>query len=188
MTITSLPQIPSSRTARAPRAVRNLPARPPVEHLWSHPGATRRRLDPADRREHVAAVMFPLSESEQHRISDDLGAGWTLVDGRRADHPDAVLLPPCSRQTTAALRARFPDAQLIVVDSPTDLSEADHLALGPIARTLEAGADVYVADVHGAALSCQRTAIGPGRPPPTRDQVRRELVAAFDRTTIGAVA
>ena len=86
----------------------------------------------------VAAAMFPVAAAERMALMTALGDGWEVQDGRRVERADAVLLLPCSGQTVAAVRRRFPDARIVLVDSP--LESATHPA-GPIHRVLEAGAD-----------------------------------------------
>ena len=92
--------------------------------------------------------MFPLSASECLGLAEVLGPRWRVVDGRRVDAADLVLLRPCSAPTTAAVRALFAAARLIVLDVAGD--EATPTP-GPVSRALEAGADVYLVEPGGRA-------------------------------------
>jgi hypothetical protein len=105
-------------------------------------------IDPlADAR--LAAVMFPASAGELAALVRTLGRGWTVQDGRRVDRAAVVFARPCSIQTIAGLRRRFPDARIVVVESP--IPGLSHL-VGPIQRLLQAGADQFVtADGRRAA-------------------------------------
>ncbi len=96
----------------------------------------------------VAAAMFPVAAAERMALMTALGDGWEVQDGRRVERADAVLLLPCSGQTVAAVRRRFPDARIVLVDSP--LESATHPA-GPIHRVLEAGADLYLPHIADIA-------------------------------------
>jgi hypothetical protein len=60
-----------------------------------------------------------------------------------------VLLRPCSSQTVAAVCRRFPDARIVVVEGmPFDGAIR---VRGPIQRLLEAGADLYLAEMGSMA-------------------------------------
>lgn len=96
----------------------------------------------------VATVMFATSPAERAALQAQLGSGWAIVDSRVVDRVDAVLMPPCSEQTTRAVRALFPDARLIVIDSTDDGCEA---RWGPVERALAAGADLYSCRTSPAA-------------------------------------
>jgi hypothetical protein len=92
--------------------------------------------------------MFPVAATERMALANALGDGWEVQDGRRVERADTVLVLPCRSQTVAAVRRRFPDARIVVVDSP--LEGATHLP-GPIQRALEAGVDLYLA--HTASIA-----------------------------------
>ena len=99
------------------------------------------RGDPPTGRPHrQLAVMFRLEPAEWNALSNELGAGWCVVDGRNVDRAEAVVMLPCSEQTTRAVRNLFPDARLIVID---DAAESCSHPSGPVQRVLAAGADVY---------------------------------------------
>ena len=103
---------------------------------------------PPDGRPLVAAVLLPLTLSEHCGLVEELGPRWQVVDGRRVDDADVVLMFVCSPQTTAAVRGLFPTARLIVVDSASD---DDTPSVGPVRRTLNAGADVYTVEAGPSA-------------------------------------
>ena len=97
----------------------------------------------------VAAVMFPIDAKERMALASAFGGGWEVRDGRNTERAAAVLLRPCSSQTVAAVRRRFPDARIVVVegtpfDGTTQLRRA-------VQRLLEAGADLYLAEVGSMA-------------------------------------
>jgi len=72
-----------------------------------------------------------------------LGSSWLLTDADTRDvHPDVVIIRPCSPQTIAGLRRRFPDAVLAAVEQ--DETEPG-LSRMPVTRMLEAGLDRYAA-------------------------------------------
>ena len=90
--------------------------------------------------EHVAAVMFPAGATERAALAASLGHDWTALDGRRIDHAAAVFVRPCSVQTIAGIRRRFPEAHIVIVES--SVPGRTHL-VGPVQRLLQAGADQY---------------------------------------------
>lgn len=108
-------------------------------------------------RQKQLAVMFPLSPAEVLGLSEELAPEWSLVDSRAVEEPDAVLLPPCSWQTTAAVRTTFPKARLIVVDPAIDGPRS--LVDGPVHRALTAGADLYT--FEGRRLRPERSSVPP---------------------------
>lgn len=94
-----------------------------------------------DRRRVVAG--FPLSAPAVGRIQELVGGGCEIVDIRRADGRERlVLAPPVSPQLLARLKSAFPDARIVIVE----LSDADYGVRlgGPVTRALDAGADGYV--------------------------------------------
>ena len=97
----------------------------------------------------MAAVMFPINPMERMALAAALGGGWEFQDGRSTERAAAVLLRPCSSQTVAAVRRRFPDARIVVVeDAPFDGATQ---VRSQIRRLLEAGADVYLAEMGSMA-------------------------------------
>ena len=104
--------------------------------LVSADGGADRQQPPVRR----VAVMFPLPAADCSALSEALGAGWTVVDGRDVEAADAVLMLPCSEQTTVAVRNLFPEARLIVIDAADDDCTR---ASGPVEPCLAAGADLY---------------------------------------------
>ena len=98
--------------------------------------------------ERVAAVMFRLSGPEGSALAAAMGEGWAVRDARQVEDPDAVLLRPCSSQTVGAVRRRYPEARIIVLDTP--IGGADR-GQGPIQRALEAGADLYLSQASAQA-------------------------------------
>ncbi|MCU1454278.1 MAG: hypothetical protein JWN46_2424 [Acidimicrobiales bacterium] len=88
----------------------------------------------------LVAVTFPLRPEERAVLLQLLGPGAVVADSRVAEHPDLVLVTPCSVQTMTKLREQYRDATIVVTD--TSLSPAASRT-GPVARLLEAGADEY---------------------------------------------
>jgi hypothetical protein len=64
----------------------------------------------------VAAVMYPLDRCEATALHAQLGAPWTIAEGRYCEDPDLVIVRPSSPQTIAGLRHRFPTARLIAIE------------------------------------------------------------------------
>jgi hypothetical protein len=100
-------------------------------------------IDGAHPGERVAAVMFPADALERTTLAGTLGPGWTALDGRKVDRAGAVFVRPCSIQTVAGVRRRFPDARIVVVES--SVPGTTH-RVGPIQRLLQAGADQYLTE------------------------------------------
>ena len=96
----------------------------------------------------VVAVMFPLPLVERKLLANIFDDGWEFDDARKVERPAAVLLRPCSSQTIAAVRRRFPDARIVVVETP--LYGGSYLA-SPDEKALEVGADLYL--VEGGSLA-----------------------------------
>ena len=93
----------------------------------------------ADRRTVVTAL--PLKRDARQRLADQLGA--RVFDVRDpVDHADLVLTPACSPQLIGALRAKYPGAQVIVVE--LDDWDMDIALPGPVKRILRGGATAYV--------------------------------------------
>lgn len=88
--------------------------------------------------------MFHLSSAARAALCEELGVGWSVVDGRNVDQAEVVLMLPCSEQTTRAVRNLFPEARLIVIDSTIECCPPRS---GPVQRVLQAGADVYACQV-----------------------------------------
>ena len=81
-----------------------------------------------------------------------------LVDVREViDDAAAVLAPPCSPQTLAALQRTYPSARVVVVE----LADDEHgIELGgPVMRSLEAGAEGYLTASSLADLARQLTTV-----------------------------
>lgn len=130
----------SEETGLRPREAQSKPLRDGAADLASVTG------NPTNR---VAAVMFPIDPRERMALTAAFGGGWEVHDGRSTERAAAVLLRPCSSQTVAAVRRRFPDALIVAVeDSPFDDATP---VRGPIQRLLEAGADLYLAEVGSMA-------------------------------------
>jgi hypothetical protein len=85
--------------------------------------------------------MFPASESDRALLGAALGDGWDLRDGRHVDHAGLVVVRPAGPQTLQGLRARFPQARIVVVELPDDRQGGQ---AGPVRRALGAGANEYL--------------------------------------------
>jgi len=122
------------------RDATNQRPRPLAEPGPAAPGGAGARYRPvrARRRRDVPARPF-----ERKLLADTLDEGWEFRDARRVEDAAAVLLRPCSTQTVAAVRRRFPDARIIVVEPP--VLDGSYVA-SPVERALEVGADVYLAE------------------------------------------
>ncbi|APX33466.1 hypothetical protein BH708_12905 [Brachybacterium sp. P6-10-X1] len=91
----------------------------------------------------VVATAMELSEGSRQRISEELGAGYIVLDLHEApSSADVLLVPPISPQLVGALRGQFPDARLLVTEIE-DEELGVHYA-GPVGRMLEAGASGYL--------------------------------------------
>jgi len=88
-----------------------------------------------------AAVTYPLDEHETRLLHQHLGPEWEIVDARRCDDADLVLMRPCSPRAVSGLRRRFPNADLIAIES--DWAASFGSGQGPIGRALAAGLDGY---------------------------------------------
>jgi hypothetical protein len=84
--------------------------------------------------------MFPADPAERAALAASLGHDWTALDGRKMNHAAAVFVRPCSVQTIAGIRRRFPAAHIVIVES--SVPGRTHL-VGPVQRLLQAGADQY---------------------------------------------
>jgi hypothetical protein len=93
--------------------------------------------------------MYRATPEERRAIADVMGQGWDVLDGRVVDRAAVVFIRPCSWQTIAGVRTRFPDARLVVVDSA--LGGSSYVA-GPVRRALAAGADEYLGMTEGGAV------------------------------------
>lgn len=111
----------------------------------------------------LAAVAYTMSDNEARLLAQHLGAEWDVVDGRDCDHPDLVLVRPCSPQTVAGLRRRFPDTELVALEPGWPAGPAR----GPIGRARAAGLDAYalgLADMRVGATDRQHGGVSrPGR-------------------------
>jgi hypothetical protein len=115
-------------------------------------------IGPPERR--VAAVMYPLDRSEAAALQGQLGAAWTIAEGRHCEDPDLVIVRPSSPQTIAGLRQRFPTARLIAIEpTPADPAATN----GPISRALAAGLDRYFLDVKDLSSAVDNRATRPCR-------------------------
>ncbi|GGN08587.1 hypothetical protein GCM10009721_40560 [Terrabacter tumescens] len=91
----------------------------------------------------VVATATKLSKAARQRLSDELGAGYVVLDLLKAPtSADVVLTHPVSPQLLGSLRMMFPDARIIVTEIEDD--ELGVSAPGPVSRLLDAGASAYL--------------------------------------------
>lgn len=115
-------------------------------------------------------VAFPLSRKARARLVDRLGSGTELVDIRKADGTEeVVIVPSVSRQLVGRVRSQFPASRVLVVEVTDDEHGVD--LGGPVGRALAAGADAY-----GVAGSLDELAALVGADEPA-ESAERELAA-----------
>lgn len=118
--------------------------------------------DTADDHEHpptyddvtVVATAMKLSATARRALAAELGPNYVVLDMRAAPaSADVVLLPPCSPQLVGNIRSVFPEARVIVTE--IDDPEIGISYQGPIRRTLDAGAETYLAATAVPVLAKQ---------------------------------
>ena len=105
----------------------------------------------------TVVCAIPLDGEARARLATMLG-NVELIDVREVvDDAAAVLAPPCSPQTLAALQRSYPSAKVVVVE----LFDAEHgVDLGgPVSRSLDAGAEGYLTATSLADLARQLTSV-----------------------------
>jgi len=91
----------------------------------------------------VVATAMRLSPAVRRRLSDDLGTDYLVLDLHEApDTTDVLLIHPISPQLLGRLRARFPQARVVVTE--IDDEELGVSYTGPVSRLLDAGASAYL--------------------------------------------
>ncbi len=85
--------------------------------------------------------MFPLPPLDERAALAALCGAGEVRDSTDTDTADVVVLRPSSPQTVMAVRRRFPEARLVVIDEP---ASGVHVA-GPVTRLCDAGVDAYLA-------------------------------------------
>ena len=105
----------------------------------------------------TVVCAIPLDEVARTQLGAMLG-NVELIDVRDVvDDAAAVLAPPCSPQTLAALQRCYPSAKVVVVE----LFDDEHgIELGgPVTRSLDAGAGGYLTASSLADLARQLTSV-----------------------------
>ncbi|WGW11647.1 hypothetical protein LWF01_16375 [Saxibacter everestensis] len=91
----------------------------------------------------VVATAMSLSGSARRRLSDEFGSDYIVLDLNEApESTDVLLTNPISLQLIGHLRARFPQARVII--SEIDDEELGVNYTGPVSRLLSAGASAYL--------------------------------------------
>ena len=105
----------------------------------------------------VVVCAIPLDDGARQLLAGMLG-NVELIDVRVVvDDAAAVLAPPCSPQTLAALQSTYPSAKVVVVE----LFDDEHgIELGgPVTRSLDAGAEGYLTASSLKDLARQLTSV-----------------------------
>lgn len=91
----------------------------------------------------VVATSMKLSDAARRHLSDELGAGYLVLDIHAAPpSTDVLLTHPVSPQLLGILRQQFPHARVVITEI-----EDEELGVrypGPVSRLLEAGASAYL--------------------------------------------
>jgi antitoxin (DNA-binding transcriptional repressor) of toxin-antitoxin stability system len=91
----------------------------------------------------VVATAMRLSRSVRANLSALLGPDYIVVDVNSAPRTaDVLLAPPVSPQLIGSLRAKFPDAKVIIAEIEDAELGISHR--GPVRRLLDAGAHSYL--------------------------------------------
>jgi hypothetical protein len=90
----------------------------------------------------IVVTALDLKQPAREALAQRLGPGHVVVDIRDAGNSaDIVLIPPASPQLVGALRAMFPDAQLLITEFTDDEFGVDFS--GPVGRSVGSGVDGY---------------------------------------------
>jgi antitoxin (DNA-binding transcriptional repressor) of toxin-antitoxin stability system len=119
----------------------------------------------------VVATAMKLSETIRTSLSSELGADYIVLDMETApETSDILLVPPISLQLLEALRARFPQARVMVVEVEDPELGLDYR--GPVRRMLDAGAEAYLASTTLPRLARQLERAVTHRPQLAADSAR----------------
>ncbi|WP_328473534.1 hypothetical protein OHA21_12760 [Actinoplanes sp. NBC_00393] len=92
----------------------------------------------------VVATAMALPDAARASLSEQLGAGYIVVDMHSAPATaDVLLVPPISPQLIGHLRSMFPEARIVAAEFEDDALGISYL--GAIRRMLDAGAETYLA-------------------------------------------
>lgn len=113
----------------------------------------------------VVATAMVLSDTARHRLSDEFGDGYIVLDFAEAPvNADVLLIQPVSVQLLAGFRRKFPYARIII--SEIEDEELGIRYPGPVSRLLDSGASAYLPPKPIAGLAAAvRTYLSQGHLP-----------------------
>ncbi|WP_199786015.1 hypothetical protein [Streptomyces sp. AA4] len=102
----------------------------------------------------VVATAMKLSASARMSLSAELGSDYLVLDLHSAPATaDVLLVPPVSPQLIGSLRAKFPQARVVLAEvEDAELGVSYH---GPVRRLLDAGAETYLTSANVPHLARQ---------------------------------